>query len=229
MEKIISATLLAAALAWGAGCDSKDPPPDQTCGFANVCAKDLTAFPFVNSAIAVSDVCAGTKCATTVPPEGGSTAPSLTHPEPGTLCISGELSSGGFALVGLQLLTFNSDGTEIVASLDATAKGIVSVAVTIDTPPPRGVWFNTHNVVNTRCPDASLDCFYPPNFNYMKITSPGRVVAPLAQFISEDDPNQSVDASVLAEVFFQVEGGGPYDFCVHDLAFLDAAGNPVTP
>ena len=228
MDKIISVTLVA-ALAWGAGCESKDSSPDRICGVSNLCANDLTAFPFVDSAIAISDVCAGTMCATAVPPAGGSTVPTLTHPEKGTLCIAGELSPSGFALIALGLMKFNADGTEIVGSLDATAKGIVAVAITIDTPPAQGVWFDAHNVVKTSCPDTPLDCFYPPNFNFMKVTAPGRFVAPLAQFISEDDPNQSVDASALAEVFFQVQDAGPYDFCVHDLAFLDGAGNPVTP
>jgi hypothetical protein len=102
------------------------------------------------------------------------------------------------------------------------------VAFTLDAVPKQALWLNAHHVQHESCPNSPLDCFYPPSYVYGQLTAPGRLTAPLADFKSEKDPNESLDTSRMVDLFLQIDGApGDYAFCISDFAFLDAAGAEV--
>jgi hypothetical protein len=225
----------------GSGCASAPPSmaANPTCvssdGF--LCANDLAAFPFAMAALTVSDYCVSqpplpsevmpAPCVGVTPPAGATTL-NMSHPDAGKLCVSGRVKPGGFAMLALEFGLSNSDHTKILEPFDAAGRGITQIALEFDSPPSQGVALQAHMITHRECAASSLDCFYPPNFKFKDITAPGPVIAALADFRSEDDPSERIDASVLHDVFFQV-GPGDYAFCVHDFNLLDAAGNTVKP
>ncbi len=219
-----------------AACSSSDPPACKSSD-SFICSDDLGAFPFVRAALAVSDLCVGSpegnpigdtmSCTGAIIPDGETTV-TLTQPEAGRLCLAGRVSTSGFALISLSLSEASADQRTIITPFDAQSRGIAQVAMTIDTPPNQGLAVDAHMILHRECPAGGLDCFYPPNFVSRTITAAGPVVVPLSEFTSEDDPTQLLDTSVLHDVFLQFSAG-PFNFCVHDFNFLDAAGNPVTP
>jgi hypothetical protein len=217
--------LTSASAGFATGCGSGDPGCVSTEGY--VCAKDLAGFPFAQDAALVSDFCSNYRQGCGTPP-AGATVMTMTHPDVGTLCVSGSIKPGGFAVMGLEFPRKNADETMVLEPFDATAHGITQVALTVDSPPAQGADLLANAITHTTCPANPLDCQYPPNFKFTTITAAGPVTAPFAGFKSLDDPSETLDPSLLAAIFLQV-GSGDFDFCIHDFNFLDAAGNPVRP
>jgi len=216
--------LTSASAGFATGCSSGDPGCVSKESY--LCAKDLAGFPFAQDAAMVSDFCGGLQgCGT---PPAGATVMTMTHPDVGTLCLSGSIKPGGFAVLGLEFPKKNADETRVLEAFDATAHGITQVALSVDSPPAQGADLLANAITHTTCPANPLDCQYPPNFKFTTITAAGPVTAPFADFKSLDDPSQTLDPSLLDSIFLQV-GSGDFDFCIHDFNFLDAAGNPVRP
>jgi hypothetical protein len=216
--------LMSVSAGFATGCGSGDPGCVSNEGY--LCAKDLAGFPFAQVAAMVSDYCSGRQCSGT-PPEGATTM-TMTHPDAGTLCLSGSVKQGGFAVLALEFPHKNADETKVLQTFDATALGITQVALTVDSPPAQGADLLANAITHTTCPANPLDCQYPPNFKSTTISAAGPVTAPFADFKSLDDPNETLDPSLLDSVFLQV-ASGDFDFCIHDFNFFDAAGNPVRP
>jgi hypothetical protein len=222
----LAATLVVGAVALATGCSSgssggvdKGSDPNCVTGDGILCAKDLTGFPFVAFVVSYSETCVG--CV----PGPGETTVTLTQPEPGRLCLSGAVAPAGLAGFNLEFARRNQAGTEILKAFDAAKLNITQVALTIDSPPSAGVALNLEMVRKLVCPDT--DCSYPPAFVFPRLSAPGPVTAPFADFISED-PSVSLDPSVLDALLFQV-GPGEYDFCIHDFKLLDAQDKEVLP
>jgi lysophospholipase L1-like esterase len=192
-----------------------------------------SGFPFVTRALAISDSC-GSNCPLSAAntPAGESTA-TLSQPKAGTLCLSGMVSPGGWAQIGLIFAVKNQDRTEVLKKFDAKALGITQVAFSIDSPPSGGVDVSAAITTATSCPGDSFGCF-TYGFDLMAgagssvpadYTTPGQVIAPFANFL-QTVGTQSFDTSALEHLVFGV-GPGSYDFCIHDFKFLDAQGNEV--
>ena len=227
---VVALALAAAAAGFGGGCGSDDPGCVSNAG--HLCAKDLAGFPFAQDATMVSDFCGPLQCSGT--PPAGATVMIMTHPDAGTLCLSGSIKPGGFAVLALEFPRKNADGTKVLEPFDATARGITQVALTVDSPPAQGAALRANAITRIRCPTNTggaappLECQYPPTFKFAEITAAGPVRAPFADFKSLDDPSQTINPSLLDSVFLQVDSG-EFDFCMRDFNFLDAAGNPVRP
>ncbi|HEX4334486.1 MAG TPA: hypothetical protein VH062_01160 [Polyangiaceae bacterium] len=218
---------------FGCSSNSKSPEPPAGGCVSNagmVCATELQAFPFVKFAAAGTDFCLGgpgSTCYSSVPPDGASTR-KMSQTSPGSLCLSGKVAAGGFALLALVLADKSDDGRKILHAFDAAARGITQVTLTIDSPPSQGATLLAHSVVKTSCPSGPQDCFFPPDFKFNDISQASTVTAPLNAFVSADDATMSLDAGAINDILVRV-GPGDYDFCVHDFALLDAQGEPVTP
>ena len=219
----LSTSLFALAVGCGGSAAAPDcvSKPDFTCS--------PSGFPFVVVAIAVSDFCLslGSDCGDVIPPVGATTV-SSSEPGAGELCVAGTVEGGGFASLLLSFARKKDAGTVILEPFDAAGRGIAAVTLAIDTPPSQGIAFGAHMIKQSTCPANAGDCFYPPNFVFANVSTPGPVMAPLAEFRSEEDPTLAIDPTVLDDVYFTV-GTGDYDFCVHDFKLLDAAGAEVKP
>jgi len=222
---LVLLALMSAGAGFATGCSSGDPGCVSKDGY--LCAKDLAGFPFAQDAAMVSDFCSNVVQGCGAPP-AGATVMTLTHPDEGTLCLSGSIKPGGFAVLALEFPRKNADETQVLEPFDATAHGITQVALTVDSPPDQGADLLANATTHTTCPANPLDCQYPPNFKFTTLTAAGPVTAPFADFKSLDDPSETLDPSLLNSIFLQV-GSGDFDFCIHDFNFLDAAGNPVRP
>ena len=192
-----------------------------------------SGFPFVRRAVAISDSC-GSNCPVLAAntPAGESTA-TLSQPKAGTLCLSGMVSPGGWAQIGLIFPVKNQDRTEVLKKFDAKDLGITQVAFSIDSPPRGGVGVSAAITTATSCPDNFFGCF-TSGFDLMTsagssvaadYTTPGQVIAPFAKF-TQTVGTQSFDTRALEHLVFSV-GSGSYNFCIHDFKFLEAQGNEV--
>ncbi len=211
--------------------DASTGNPNCVTENAKICAADLIGFPFAKVAVSGSDC---TTCSAGNQP-AQETSATLTQPEPGMLCLSGRVSAGGWATLGLGLSTRSDDGKKILETFDAAMLGIAQVAVTIDSPPSQGLTLYAEMTNHFDCPNSATDCTYPPNFKYQDIKKPGAVLAPLADYKLDGDPGPAFDAGVLLDtskldnLLFQVNVAGDYNFCIHDFNLLDDLGNVVCP
>jgi hypothetical protein len=200
-------------------------------------------FPFVDTAIAASDTCGGNCPILAADTPSGKTTATLRQPEAGTLCLSGVVSSGGWATIGLVFAVWAVEGqartdmnqprTEILKKFNADALGITQVAFTIDSPPSEGVSVSAAITTATSCPEGASGCV---TIGFDLMTGPGSsvqanfaktesVVAPFANFM-QTVGTQGFDTAALQHLVFTV-GSGSYAFCVRDFRFLDAQGNQV--
>ena len=214
------------------GTDSaNDSGTDPNCvsNDALFCAANLLGFPFVRVAIKSSDYCSylGTTCSGVIAP-AGETSVYMSQPKAGTLCLTGTVSQDGYALLALEVAEKTLDRKKILQPFDAFKRGITQLTLTIDSPPAQGVDLALNMVQKLECPARSIDCFYPPNFDFKTITTPGTITAALANF-KTGDSSQVLDTSVLHSFVLQVNGAGNFNFCVHDFKFLDANNNVVSP
>jgi hypothetical protein len=195
------------------------------------CAPSL--FPFVDTAIAISDACGADCPLLAADTPIGETTATLSQPEAGKLCLSGVVSPGGWAQIGLVFAVRNQDRTAILKKFDANALGITQVAFTIDSPPRGGVSVSAAITTAMSCPDGLFGCFTygfdlmtaPGSSVPANYTAPGPVVVPFANF-KQTVGTQSFDTTALQHLVF-IAGTGSYNFCIHDFKFLDALGNEV--
>ena len=212
-----------AAFAGLPACGGSDPPHQQpSCEDRDGLVCNPPGFPAIKRAAAVTDYCfvtdATTCPATTIPPAGSTTA-RLTQPAAGKLCMAGTAAPNGWAVLALRFYdTRNPDGT-YVTTFHPVEAGITAYEVTIDSPPSGGISPSTYGGFHLQLPSN-------PGVPLL-VTQPGPVMVPLTGFVSDSDPSVTVAPENVQTTGFDV-GPGDYDFCVHDLKFLDAAGNEVT-
>jgi hypothetical protein len=203
---------------------------------ADPCSAGLcvpSEFPFVTRAIAISDACGRDCPLLAANTAAGETTATLSHPEAGTLCLSGIVAPGGWAQIGLIFAVKSQDRTEILKKFDAQGLGITQVAFTLDSPPREGVSVDAAITTATSCPGDPFGCF-KYGFNLMTAPGssltenyalPGQFTAPFANFM-QTVGTQSFDTSALDHLVFSV-GTKSYNFCIRDFKFLDAQGNEV--
>ena len=216
----------------GDGSDASDAwNPDCVSQVNYFCSKDLSGIPFVAQALAPSDYCTANNlvnlCLKGVPIPQGETTSTLSYPQLGKLCLSGRVSPGGWAALAIEFAPKSLDRTTILSAFNAAGRGITQLTFTIDTPPSQGLTPNLHMVTATECPGNYLNCFKSPGFHLVSITTPGRVTAAFTDF-TPDDLTLPLDTTRLHELSFSI-ASGDFNFCIHDLKFLDANGNEVTP
>jgi hypothetical protein len=205
------------------GSDARADPPSCEDRDGLVC--NPPGFPFVASAVAVSDYCfvdpsmPETWLATTIPPAGSTTA-RLTTPATGKLCMAGTAAApDGWAVLALRFFdTLNPDGT-FVTNFHPVAAGITAIRMTIDSPPSAGITLSRIGGFHVELPSN-------PGVPLI-VTQPGPITLPLTGFVSGDSPPVTLAPDDVQTVGFNV-GPGVYDFCVRDFKFLDAVGNEVT-
>lgn len=235
-----STGLLIGVLALGAGCGSSSS--DSNCVDEDGWICRPSGVPFVQVALAVSDLCGGVVAwcplAKNQPP--GTTTAKLTQPESGKLCLSGSLAPGGWVSMVLAFPLANRDGSRIFKTFDADALGITQAVFTIDSPPAAGLGAGAavtgKNLVcapGQICYDYGFVLMQPNSTVPVSIQQAGPQVAPFADFRQTDaSMSANFDTTRLhgLSLGFGTGGGeaGSYDFCLH-LEFLDAAGNEVTP
>ena len=221
----------------GDGSDVGNPDCESQVNF--LCSQDLGGFPFVTVALTGSDYCTGDtikECHAGVPIPLGETTSTLSETasmsaealQPGRLCASGKISPGGWAFMAIEFAKSSLDRATILESFDAAGRGITQLAFTIDTPPRQGVTPILHMVTKTECPGKPVDCFYPPVFKLPDITLPGTITAAFTDFKPEGDPTLVLDTTKLHDLNFTINSGD-FNFCIHDLKFLDVNGNEVKP
>jgi hypothetical protein len=137
---------------------------------------------------------------------------------------------GAILIVGLA----DVDGTGlVVAPLDAAALGIAQIRFNVDRPPLSGVLPQLAQLHAADCrqlPDCVMSFSEATD-----VFDSGPITARLEDFSRSDGtyPNAALDPALLTMMQFYV---GPlpglpldYDFCIRDLAFLDAGGREIRP
>jgi len=112
-----------------------------------------------------------------------------------------------------------------------SATNTTSVRFTVETPPAVGV--EPGLVAKQRNWNCGT-CTYLMSYWYeeRKVTAEALqpLNAPWTAFHPYEDPSgPAPDMSQLTGLRFAVSGGGDFDFCISDLAFLDAEGAVVAP
>jgi hypothetical protein len=236
MTKQLTMGVLAGALGLMVGCGSNGTAAESSCISVEGLICQPAGLPFVTLAGASSDACAGSRLGTCQDPPLSATTASLTMSEAGRLCLSGTAAgSDGWAKIVLVFTQFNLERTKVLRVFDAEASGIAQVAFTVDSPPSGGVTIDAAVVTTRDCPAGPSGCF-TQGFDLMTpsqpgmlatFTAPGPEVAPFSNFRQTlTGVSQVFDTSALQHLEFIV-GPGVYNFCIHDLRFLDAAGNEV--
>lgn len=203
--------------AGGAGAMNAQADPNCVSGDAGpgttiVCFRDLMAFPFAAFVVAYSTT---------------GTAPTMSFPAPGKICLTGVNPPGEYAGFNLEFAARNREGTKILKAFDAARLGITKIGFTLDSPPTAGVRVHWQMLRQFECPNDPGDCSYPPSFTLATLLDQGPVSAPFSDFVS-DGSSLQLDTSALVELLFQ-PGTGSYDFCIHDFKMLDAQDREVKP
>ncbi|MEP6654681.1 MAG: hypothetical protein ABJA82_15065 [Myxococcales bacterium] len=236
MTKQLLMSVLLGTVGFVAGCGSNGTTAAHSCVSAEGLICQPSGFPFVTLAGASSDACAGSRLGTCPDPPLSATTARLSTPEAGKLCLSGTVAANdGWAKIVFVFTAFNLERSKVLKVFDADALGITQVAFTIDSPPNGGVTIDAAVVTATDCPAGPRDCF-TQGFDLMtptqtgileSFTAPGPQVALFTNFKqTRAGVSQIFDTSALQHLEFIV-GQGVYNFCIHDLKFLDAAGNEV--
>lgn len=226
--------VFAGSLGFAVGCGTNQAAPAPSCIDADGLVCHPSGLPFVGFAGASSDACAGARLGTCPSPPLSATTAVLTAPEAGKLCLSGTAGADGWAKIVLVFTTFNLERTKVLKVFNADALGITQVAFTIESPPSDGITIDAAIVTATDCPAGPGDCFtqgfdlMTPTGGLMSYTSAGEKVARFADFKqTSTGVSQTFDTSALHHLEFIV-GQGVYNFCIHDLKFLDTAGAEVS-
>lgn len=221
----------------GCGSSASDASP-PTCVDATglICAPK--GFPFATIAGASYDACLGSRLGECANPPLSTTTASFAQPETGKLCLSGTVvPTDGYAKIVLVFTTFNLERTKVEKVFNADALGITKAMFTIDSPPSGGVTLDAAVVKATDCPANPGDCFTqgfdlmtdPSSDLLATFTAPGPEVALFANFRQTNTSvSQTFDTSALHHLEF-ILGQGDYNFCIHDLKFLNAAGAEIKP
>jgi len=196
-------------------------------------------FPFAVAAGTISDLCSDTlsqSCKLAEYPPPGASLIELRQPEPGRLCMTGNVGKSGWADLALGYSVYGGDGIEQV--FDADALGITQVRFKLENPPSTGVFIGGAVVKNTHCPVApgrecramGFSLTDPKSNTVLKFTKSAEIVMPFADFVQQRAGEmRDFDTSKLDGFFFSVGPAGPVNFCLSDFEFLDKDGNVVTP
>ena len=167
---------------------------------------------------------------------GGTSSAVVTH-TPGKFCMSGTADSGpnnaGWGAILLVSLAIDAKTDTLVAPFDAPALGIKKVRFTVERPPLQGILPQIVQITSADCTQIP-DCL--TGFSRTAaVTDPGTVTVQLTDFTQPDDShsNTSLDQTLITGLQFYVPTlpgmAVPYDFCLKDLAFLDAGGKEIKP
>jgi hypothetical protein len=150
-------------------------------------------------------------------------------------CLSGTADpgdgSGWGALLGLPVVKFDPVAEMIVGPFDARGRGADRVRFTLTNPPASGLVPQIIQLTSASCRTVP-DCL--TGFSRVEeVFDPGTVTVPLADYTQADTPGATLDTGLIFGLQFYVPTLPslqlPYDFCLDDLAFLDAAGREVRP
>ena len=171
---------------------------------------------------------------------GGGTSSAVVKHTPGKFCMSGVADSGptgaGWGVLlhlGLSDVAESTGGAMVVAPFNAPALGIKELRLTLDNPPLAGVLPQATQMQSADCRTIP-DCIRSFSLT-TGIASPGLVTIPLADFTQADadHPRTTLDQTLITGLQFYVPPlpgmATPYDFCLRDVAFLDAAGREIRP
>jgi hypothetical protein len=120
-----------------------------------------------------------------------------------------------------------------VAPFDARARGADRVRFTLTNPPASGLLPQIVQLTSATCktPPECLMAFS----RVEEVFAPGMVIVPLTDYTQADGehPGATFDLGLIVGLQFYVPTlpslQVAYDFCLDDLAFLDAAGREVRP
>ncbi len=166
------------------------------------------------------------------------TSSAVVRYTPGKLCMSGTVDSsadgGGWgAILVVGLVDTDATGT-LIAPFDAPAFGVSQVRFTVEDPPLQGVLPQVVQITSAACTQISSTCLTSFSLD-AAVTDPGTVTAQLTDFTDADGThsNTSLDQTLITSLQFYVPTlpgmATPYDFCLQDLAFLDADGKELRP
>jgi hypothetical protein len=237
MIKQLSTVLLFGAAGFVSACGDDSAPREL--GTDAILGPE--GFPFVRTALVVSDLCDGTpaqSCALARNPPRGATMVSISQPEPGKLCVEGRVGQGGWAFVVLGFTEYSDaddqNVTRVLTTFDADALGITQLSFSIDEPPSSGLVVQGVAIKQYACPAPGFECRVAGFFltdPLSKETKHFTVLAPFEDFVqvNPEQGSKTFDTSALDAVLLNVDAAGPVNFCISDFAFLDADGNEVTP
>ncbi len=167
---------------------------------------------------------------------GGTSTGVVTY-TPGKYCMSGSVDSGpndaGWGSILVLSLTDKDDTGKLVAPFDAAAVGLKQVRFTLEGPPPQGVLPQALQITSADCTQLP-DCLATFSLAAPVLDS-GTVTAQLTDFTQAggSQSNTSLDQTLMMGIQFYVPPlpgmTTPYDFCVRDLALLDADGKVLRP
>jgi hypothetical protein len=215
------------ALGLGGACGSSESRTVTPAGcispVAPGCRIDIDDGSFVRWTAPATDATAG----------GVSTA--VVERTPGKMCMSGVVESGphddGWGAILIVGFSRRDDPTW-PAPLDLPALGITKVRFTVDNPPLPGLLPQIIQVHAADCKEVPgcLTAFGRSS----AVFDAGSVTVPLTAFVQPNDATVNpLDAALITGIQFYVATLPgmviPYDFCVHDLALLDANGREVRP
>jgi hypothetical protein len=153
------------------------------------------------------------------------------------LCVSGTADaangSGWGVLLVLPVTDFDEATEMIVAPFDARALGADRVRFTLTDPPASGMVPEIVQLTSASCKTVP-DCFM--SFSRSEaVFDPGTITVPLADYTQADldHPGTTLDPGLISGLQFYVPTLPglqlSYDFCLDDIAFIDAAGREVRP
>jgi hypothetical protein len=221
---------VALSLAVNAGCVSNASHEETTPSCVGQptnpdCILDVHERSFVRAALPVTD--------------GVSTA-TVSH-TPGRFCMSGSLDPGPNNTNWGALLVLPLTEDTPTAPFSAAARGIAQVEFTLDPPPAAGLTVTFAAFERADCLDVP-DCLTAAPFVLADgsgaeiiVDESGTIAAALTSFVqpSWGDPALTFDPDLIEALQFgpQLLPGVvlPYDFCVRNVRFLDAAGREVSP
>jgi hypothetical protein len=174
------------------------------------------------------------------PVTDGTSAARARNPVPGTVCLSGTAAQSGpasqnwGAVLSLPLSQPNADGTGFESVFDAEQLGITGLRFRIQNPPSTGVTSQLLAIPRFPC-ETGEGCITSAT-SFVLQGPAGPVLATEAVTARLDAYTDATDPSVPNRLFalqFGVAAESSaalgFDFCVTDLAFLDAGGAEVRP
>ena len=168
---------------------------------------------------------------------GGASTAVVRH-APGRFCMSGTVDSGADgsgwgAMLVVGLIERDEATAMVIAPFDASALGVAQIRFSVEDPPLSGVLSQIAQLQNADCKQLP-DCLMT-FARGSTITNPGTITVPLTDFSRPDagHPNTTLDRTLITNLQFYVASlpgmAFNYDFCIRNLAFLDAAGRELKP
>lgn len=179
----------------------------------------------------------------------GTTTATISTPKPGKICMSGRMENG-FASMTLSfvpaqdVVSFLFANPTFANGLDAPARGVSQIRLTVDSP-PAGTQIQLRSVLTNCGSDICIrgDFYWSAGAPPTPVVIDGAgvpnqvttVTTRIADFRKGPGPNPDFVLGANNLVWLHVGPGdlapmtGDYSFCVHDLAFLNENGGEVRP